>query len=121
MFINLSNHPSNIWSPKQINAVKKNFDNVIDIQFPDISPYATTNQVIAKAEKYFVDILKIIKNSTDRRNAVHLMGEFTFVYHLAFMLKKKKIPVVASTTKRLVEEKGGKKIVTFNFVKFREY
>jgi hypothetical protein len=37
------------------------------------------------------------------------------------MLKRKKIPVVVSTTNRIVEEKDGKKIVSFDFVKFREY
>lgn len=121
MLINLSNHPSSNWSEKQLNAAKRKFGEVIDLSFPHISPYSSTEQVKNKARKYVKDILSIIKDSKDRTNAVHLMGEFTFVFHLVSMLKKKKIPVVASTTQRLVEEKQGKKIVSFNFVRIREY
>lgn len=121
MLINLSNHPSKNWSAKQIDAAKRKFGKVIDIPFPYISPYATTEQVKNKAKSFLKDILFLIKNSKDKTNAVHLMGEFTFVFHLALMLKKKKILVVASTTERLVEEKHNKKIVTFNYIKFREY
>jgi len=36
-------------------------------------------------------------------------------------LKAAGIPVLASTTERLVEEKDGKKVVAFRFVRFREY
>lgn len=120
MLINLSNHPSDKWPQKQLNAAKRKFGKVFDIPFPHISPFATSIQVYNKAEKYLKEILSIIKNSTDKNNAVHLMGEFTFVVFLFELLKKKKIPVVVSTTNRLTEEKDGKKIVTFNFVKFRE-
>ncbi|MGQ9848195.1 MAG: hypothetical protein ACUVQP_11950, partial [Bacteroidales bacterium] len=59
--------------------------------------------------------------SSDKFNAVHLMGEFTFVYNLVNLLKKKNIKVIVSTTDRIVEESDGKKIVTFQFVRFREY
>jgi hypothetical protein len=44
------------------------------------------------------------------------MGEFTFVFQLANMLKKRKIPVVVSTTIRNANKNG-----SFNFVKFRQY
>lgn len=121
MLINLSNHPSINWSAKQRNAAKRKFGEVIDLAFPQISPYSTTEQVKNRAEKFLKKILEIIKYSKDKTNAVHLMGEFTFVYHLVLMLKRKKITVVASTTDRLTQEENGKKIVTFNFVKFREY
>jgi len=121
MLINLSNHPKEKWSAKQINAAKRKFGEVIDLSFPHISPYSTTEQVKNKSKKYLKDIKLIIKNSKDKTNAVHLMGEFVFVFHLTLLLKKNRIPVVASTTQRLVEEKSGKKIVNFNFVKFRGY
>lgn len=121
MLINLSNHPSSNWSEKQLKAAKRKFGKVIDIPFPHISPHLTTEKVKNKTKKFLKYILTILKNSKDKTNAVHLMGEFTFVFHLALLLKKKRISVVASTTQRLVEEKHGKKIVNFNFVKFREY
>lgn len=121
MLINLSNHPSSAWSEKQLKAAEKKFGKVFDIPFPSISPFASSLQVQRKAMKYLDKVTSLISKSKDKYNAVHLMGEFTFVLYLTQMLKQKKIPVVVSTTERLVEEKDGKKIVTFNFVKFREY
>jgi len=53
--------------------------------------------------------------------AVHLMGEMTFTFALVQKLKSAGIPCVASTTHRRVEERGGKKIVQFEFVQFRPY
>lgn len=119
MLINLSNHPSNQWNEKQLKAAQRKFGNVIDIPFPHISPKANSKQVISKARNYYEKVIKIIKSSKDKSKAVHLMGEITFVIYLYELLKKKKIPMVVSTTDRIVEEKDGKKIVTFNFVKFR--
>lgn len=121
MLINLSNHPKNKWSDKQLNAAIRKYKSVFDLPFPLISPNATTLQVQRKAEKYLKEILELLKSSEDKQNAVHLMGEFTFVFHLATMLKNKNISIVVSTTNRIVEERDGKKIVTFDFVRFREY
>lgn len=121
MLINLSNHPKENWSEKQLSTALRNYKSVIDLPFPHISPNATSNQVKSKAEKYLEKILQLLKSSNEKNNAVHLMGEFTFVFHLATMLKRNKIPVIVSTTNRIVEEKDGKKIVTFNFVRFRDY
>ena len=119
MLINISNHPSNQWSLKQFSAAKRKFGEVVDLPFPYISPSATSKQVRKKAEVYFKKIIDLFKNSKNKSNAVHLMGEFTFVIYLYELLKKKGIPMVVSTTDRIVEEREGKKIVTFNFVKFR--
>lgn len=119
MLINLSNHPSTQWKKKQLTSAKRKFGQIVDIPFPYISPYASSQQVKRKAETYLKKIKSIFKNSLDKNNAVHLMGEFTFAFYLYEMLRKNNIQVVVSTTDRIVEEKDGKKIVTFNFVKFR--
>jgi hypothetical protein len=121
MLINLSNHPSNQWSDKQFKTAIKKFKSVYDLPFPHISPKANSKQVKIKAGKYFERVLRILKSSKDKSNAVHLMGELTFVYQLTQMLKRKNITVIASTTDRIVDEQNEKKIVTFNFVRFREY
>lgn len=121
MLINLSNHPKNKWSEKQLNAALRKYKSVVDFPFPLISPNANTLQVKKKAEKYLKQILKLLKSSEDKHNAVHLMGEFTFVFHLANILKNKNISTIVSTSNRIVEEREGKKIVTFDFVRFREY
>lgn len=121
MLINLSNHPKDKWTEKQVSAALRKYKSIVDIPFPHISPNASTNQVINKAKKYFDKIVTLLKSSSDKSDAVHLMGEFTFVFHLTNKLKKKGINVVVSTTDRIIEERQGKKIVTFNFIKFREY
>lgn len=120
MLINLSNHPQSQWSQKQLLTAKKKYKSIYDIPFPYISPKASHSQVKKVAEKYFKQILELIKNSPDKNNAVHLMGEFTFFYILTEMLRKKKIKVIVSTTDRIVEEKDGKKVAIFNFNRFRE-
>lgn len=121
MLINLSNHPTNKWGKKQLEIAIKQYGAVIDVPFPSISAKATTSQIIKKAHKYLDKIILLINKSNNKRTAVHLMGEYTFTFHLVSLLKKKNIPVIASTTNRVVEEKDGKQIVTFDFVRFREY
>lgn len=120
MLINLSNHPKEHWQEKQLNLALKKYKSIVDLPFPLISPFANSSQVKKKANSYLKKIIELIKSSDDKNNAVHLMGEFSFVIFLYELLKKKNITVVVSTTNRMTEEKDGKKIVTFNFVKFRE-
>lgn len=121
MLINLSNHPSDKWSTKQLSSALRKYKSIVDLPFPHISPKATTSQVKAKAKRYLNKVVKFISSSSDKNNAVHLMGEFTFVYQLTYLLKQKNISIVVSTTNRIVEAVNGKKIVTFDFIRFREY
>lgn len=120
MLINLSNHPSDKWSEKQLRTALKVYKSIVDLPFPNISPKASSNQVRKKAEAYLKKITSLLKKSSDKNNAVHLMGEFTFVILLYEMLKKKNISVIVSTSQRIVEEHAGKKTVVFNFIKFRK-
>jgi hypothetical protein len=120
MLINLSNHLSDNWSDKQLKSAERKFKAIVDIPFPQISPSANYSQIKKKANSYLKKIIALIKCSDDKYNAVHLMGEFSFVIYLYELLKKKKITVVISTTDRITEEKEGRQIVTFNFIKFRE-
>lgn len=49
------------------------------------------------------------------------MGEMTFSFALLKKLQQHGIPVVASTTERIIEKVGDNIIKKFNFVKFRYY
>ncbi len=109
MLINLSNHPQTQWTEKQILAAKKKYKSIYDIPFPYISPKASSNQVKKLADKYYKQIVELIKKSPDKNNAVHLMGEFTFFYHLTELLRKKKIKIVVSTTDRMLKKKMERK------------
>lgn len=117
MFINLTNHPSSLWSEDQL-AAAEHFGEVVDIPFPDISPEADEEEINSMAEDY---VEKILSYGNDKDITVHVMGEMTFVYALVMRLKALGITCVASTTERMVKEVDGKKISEFKFVQFREY
>ncbi len=121
MLINLSNHPSDKWSKKQMKASSV-FGGISDIPFPQISPEADEQEIIKLAEEYFFKIKEILSIiDGDNLNAVHLMGEMTFCFALASLLIKSGIKCIASTSRRNSSEQNGKKISEFEFVKFRSY
>jgi hypothetical protein len=119
MLINLSNHPSQNWSPEQLEAAKSQFGQVEDLPFPNIPPDATANAVLNLAKTYFDKIMTFGDNPLLQ---VHLMGEMTFTVALVRMLQNAQIRVVCSTTKRIIlEEKEGLKTAKFQFIQFRDY
>ena len=117
MFINLTNHPSDKWSAEQRDAAKE-YGEIVDIPFPDISPETGEDAIKDLAEQY---VEKILSYTDNNAIAVHVMGEMTFVHALVTRLKENGIRCVASTTERMVKEEDGKKISEFKFVQFREY
>lgn len=121
MLINLSNHPSDKWSDKQLKSAIRKYKIVVDFPFPNISPYASSSQVLKKAKAYSAKCLKLLATSSDKQNAAHVMGESTFTFALVKILKSKKIKCIASTTTRKVVEKQSSRTYYFSFVKFREY
>lgn len=121
MLINLSNHPSKNWSARQKEAALSKYAKIYDLPFPDIDPNDTEKQISEMAFTYLDKIQKIIANIDCQDSAVHIQGEFTFVFKLVTLLKSSNINCLASTSQRKVQELEGKKIVEFNFVKFRSY
>lgn len=121
MLINLSNHPLNSWSKKQIDTAKKIYSEIIDLDFPQIPPDADEELITALADDYRDICIDILSSSKDKNNAIHLMGEMTFSFKLVNKLKENKITCVASTTDRNSQELNGTKISKFNFIRFREY
>ena len=126
LFINLSNHPSQKWSSKQIERALEIVDNcpIIDMQFPNIDPEMSTNEVQDLAGNYIDKILDLLNDYECDNCIVHIMGEMTFVYNFVDIVKNYygKITCVASTTRRIVsEDENGVKKSTFEFVNFRRY
>ncbi len=121
MFINLTNHSSGKWNDKQKLTAEKLYGTIVDMSFPYIDPTATSLQIEKLAKKLFQKILESFHPANNETNAVHIQGEFTFVVYLVSLLLDAGIECVASTTKREVEEKDGRKIASFNFVQFRKY
>lgn len=116
MLINLSNHPSTLWSEVQITSAKARYNEVTDMAFPNIDPKWTSEQVAELAREYAAKIIE------QKPQVVHLMGEMTFTHHLVNLLQAEGITCVASSSERkVIEEKDGKKTVVFDFQQFREY
>ena len=122
MLINLSNHPSTRWNEKQMNATIEEYGSVKDIQFPNIPPAATTEEVQKMAKDYVQQIRTLAKQAENQPFVAHVMGEMTFMYRVVKLLRRSNIKCVASTTERdTIENADGSKTFKFNFIQFREY
>lgn len=118
MFVNFSNHPSQDWSTRQLEAARE-YGEIVDLPFPAIAPDASERELLSQANESVKKILSLGGNS---QIVVHIMGEMTFTFLVVSQLKEKGIKCVASTTERnATENSDGTKLSEFSFVKFREY
>lgn len=119
MLINLSNHPHNQWTEEQHQAASQ-FGEVVDLPFPNVSPEATTEQLLPLIDEYYNRITQLGKQDAV---VVHLMGEMTFTFMLVARLLNAGYRCVSSTTERIVKEStnAGGKTVFFQFTNFRDY
>lgn len=118
MLINFSNHPSEYWGKKQLEAAR-GYGEIKEIPFPAVDPNASYDDIQAMTEYYVKEILAIAKN---QHVTVHIMGEMTFTYLVVNQLKELGIECIASTSVRDAEvTSDGRKISDFQFVKFRRY
>lgn len=118
MLLNLSNHPSAHWGSAQMEAATQQFGAISDWPFPAIDPHWDEDRVASLALEYADRVMAL------RPNAVHVMGELTFVFLFVTALRQlpNAPPCIASTAERRVAEpEPGKKIVLFQFVRFRKY
>ena len=118
--INISNHNSKNWSKEQ----KVGFDEIVDIQFPNIPANATTKDVILTA----YDLLDKITDevSTEDELNIMLQGEFSLCYKLKELLDKAYWTVnyyIPTTERKVVESFGINKETIkeaiFQFVQWR--
>jgi len=121
MLLNLSNHSIENWSETQLNHSNNLFSCVQDFPFPQIDATASKKDVYNLARKYSSICKRMLSESSDKNNAVHIMGEHTFVFYLVTLLKKKNIKCIASTTSRNSKQNGKEKLSVFSFISFREY
>ncbi len=124
MLINFSNHPSVNWSESQIAMAKSTFGALVDVPFPAVDPGAQEREIDQMALDYYSRLTTMLDECANEPyvNAVHIQGEFTFVFRLVTLLKASGIRCIASTSNRNVEfEEGGEKLVKFDFVGFRDY
>jgi hypothetical protein len=119
LLVNLTNHPSAMWSHQQIIAAQQ-YGSIKDIPFPKIDEKANEAYISAMAEEYASSISKLTE---DYDVTVHLMGELTFTFALLKRLQGLGIPCIASTSKRIVGDEtcGRKSEVVFQFERFRRF
>lgn len=113
-FVNFTNHPSTQWDNNQKKAAEK-YGRIFDVSFPEVDPWEGEEYIEELAERCLAEILEL------GPGAVLCQGEFCLVYRLVSRLKEKGISVLAACSRRMVEEKNGKKEVCFQFCRFREY
>ena len=119
MLLNISNHPSEFWGPKQLDAAHQ-YGEVTDIPFPPIPAEATSIEIDRKVEEYLQKIRGY------EHPVVMVQGEFVFTFRLVTALKKQGYTVVAGSSERVAheeqDEKGVvRKTAVFEFQRFREY
>ena len=119
VFVNYTNHPSDKWSKAQLEAAQ-DYGEVIDMPFPNILPNASESDISSMAEKACQKLEQLSPA------AVLCQGEFSFVYQIVRRMTKRKIPVLAACSERIVAESTDENGVThrtseFKFVQFRQY
>ena len=124
MLINFSNHPLETWSQNQLDDARAKFGGIVDIPFPDVPPEADLDRILPAVEKYVGICTEKLKEyeSNSGSNAIHVMGEMTFIYHFVQSMSESGVLCVASTSKRIiVNEENNQKTTKFEFVRFRPY
>jgi hypothetical protein len=122
MLINLSNHPSSLWSARQTDCATSIYGDIIDLPFPAVNPEGDEEYIAKLVKKYWQKIEGLAGQArNDGSVAVHIMGELTFTFAMVKALQAKEIRCVASTTERVAKEVNGVKTSEFKFVMFREY
>jgi len=121
LLINLSNHSLSSWGKKQTEEAVRQFGSITDIPFPSVDSETGQEEIAKLAKEYLEECLSLLSRHREESNAVHLMGELTFTHNLVKLLKRKGVKCVASTSERVTEVNGNKKVSEFNFVRFREY
>ena len=120
VFVNFSNHPSNLWSGKQKSAALSFADEIADIPFPGVDPQAGPDEIAKLGDQYIEQITSL------PAAAVMCQGEFSLSFYVVSQLKKRGILCLSACSRRNVQEKNmedGKvrKEAEFEFVRFREY
>ncbi len=121
MLINLTNHPSKNWDKEQLSEANKLYGSVMDMPFPNIDTKTTLDEIKALAKEYIQKIKELISKDSNL-SAVHVAGEFVFVYNVVKILEEQKIRALTSVTERnVINEKNGVKTSVFVFKGFRPY
>ena len=115
-FISIMNHN---MGGQQLLAAQK-IGEVLETPFPNVSPYATSEEVAKMGD----ELISQISPSTG--DIIQIAGEPTLTCYVVSQLKKLGHTVVTSTTERVSKEEvlpdgSTKKTNVFKFIQFREF
>ena len=119
IFVNLSNHPSDLWSEEQRIAAEE-YGTIVDIPFPIIEPDITKYEMNRLVQEY---VGKILVYGTP---AVMVQGEYVFTHWIVSALIEKGCLVLAARSNREVKERRDadgnmQRTSIFRFAGFAEY
>jgi len=117
MFLNISNHPSTKWVPRQLAAAQVLGTTVVDVPFPNVPPLATEADVAAIAKNLVASLASPVAGADDY---AMVQGEQSLCWELSRRLIALGWRVcVATTERKVIEGEGGQKTATFQFCQFR--
>lgn len=114
-FVNISNHPFELWEEAQRQAAEALAKPVVNIRFPDVPPTAGGAVIDDLCDQCLGRV---------PAGATHAMvqGEFTLTFRLVRALQRRGVVCLAATTEREVGDDGaGGRTSRFRFVGFRQY
>jgi len=118
MLVNCTNHPVAKWEDTQVVAAER-FGKIIDLPFPAVYPYATTNEIVNLADLICKQIIAA------GAATVLCQGEATLTFQLVSKLKSKGIKVIAACSRRQANTEMAcgtiTKLSVYKFIQFREY
>ena len=93
--INLTNHRSSKWSPKQISEAEK-LGEITDMPFPEVDPFGSSEYIDELVEENFLKIKEY------DQPVVLVQGEYLFTYRLVNKLKSAGIKAIAGCSENKV-------------------
>lgn len=119
MFVNVSNHPSELWLDKQKECALC-YGDIVDVTFPAIHKDYDSNKYDELVELYYERIMGLYPD------VVMVQGEFVFTYRLVGKLKASGIRVVSARSERVCQEfKDENNVIhkhsIFEFIDFVNY
>lgn len=119
MFVNVSNHPSELWLEKQKECAMC-YGDIVDVAFPAIHKDYDSNKYDELVELYYERIMGLCPD------VVMVQGEFVFTYRLVGRLKASGIRVVSARSERVCQEfKDENNVIhkhsLFEFIDFVDY
>lgn len=114
VFLNLSNHPSSAWSNDQREAARRYAPELVDLEFPHVSPLWGEEDIKRCAEELLGQIPPLTTHAM-------VVGEPSLTMELVRRLQERGVVCLTATTERDVTYEGDQKTSRFRFVQFRPY